>query len=50
MLARAVMPVVIVLVQSIRPGTRKGDGGERDLKGLSILKVPQRRVTQNMRE
>lgn len=27
MLARSAMNVVFVLVQSIRPGTRKGDGG-----------------------
>jgi hypothetical protein len=48
MLARAVMPVLIVLIQSIRSGTGNGDGGERDVKGPGILKVPQRRAMQNM--
>ena len=43
------MPVVIVLNETISSGTRKGDGGERDLKGLSTLKVPQRRAAQKMR-
>jgi len=49
MLARAEMPVVIVLNEKLRSGTSNGDGGKRDLKGPSILKVPQRRASQNMR-
>ncbi len=37
MLAQAVMLVMIVLNQQISSGTRKGDGGEIDLKGESTL-------------
>jgi len=49
MLARTATSVVIALNQQISSGTRKGDGGKRDLKGPSTPKVPQRRATQNMR-
>lgn len=49
MLARAAMPVTFVPDEMISPGTRKGDGGKRDLKGLSTRNVPQRRAAQNMR-
>lgn len=43
MLAQAVMPVVIALNEKISLGTF-GDGGEMNLKGHSIHKVPQRRI------
>ncbi len=42
MLAQAEMLVVIVLNEPISLGTPiKGDGEEMDVKGQSILKVPQ---------
>jgi len=50
MLARAVMPVVIVLNEKISSGTGDGDGGKMEVKGQSTLNVPQRRVSQNMRK
>lgn len=49
MLAQAVMLVVIVLNQQISLGTI-GDGGEMNVKGQSILNVPQRRVILNKYE
>jgi len=41
MLAQTEMFVVIVLNETISLGTRKGDGEEQDVKGLSTHKVPQ---------
>jgi len=44
MLAQAEMLVVIVLNEKISLGAFQGDGGEMNVKGQSIHKVPQRRV------
>ncbi len=41
MLAQTEMFVVIVLNEPISLGTIYGDGEEKDVKGLIILKVPQ---------
>ncbi len=37
MLARAVMPVVIALAETITPGTRKGDGWDGTPLGCRTL-------------
>jgi len=44
MLAQAETPVVFALDKPISLGAGNGDGGEMEVKGQSILKVPQRRA------